>query len=137
MQADQNMMVPKPLTEYGWQISENTLIVDWDSENNMAAVRERVVGLLKGCGCKIGCETRQCGCKKNDKKCGEGRNCTNCKNTQHTTQTQEKSDDVAEASIEEIIADGPSSENIEEIMDWVFGDYSFQSEGGEDSSNED
>ena len=62
--------------------------------------------------------------------------CTNCKNTQNTTQTQEESDDLAEASIEEIIADGPSSENIEEIMDWVFGDYSFESEGGEDSSNE-
>ena len=38
---------------------------------------------------------------------------------------------------EEIIADGPSSENIEEIMDWVFSDYSFESEGGEDSNNED
>ena len=110
-QADLNTMVPKHLSEYGWQISKNTLNVDWDSENNMVAVRERVAGLLKGCSCKTGCETRQCGCKRNDKKCGEGCNCTNCKNKQHTTQTQEESDDLAEASIEEIIADGPSSEN--------------------------
>ena len=62
----------------------------------MAAVRERVAGLITGCGCKTGCETRQCGCKRNDKKCGEGCNCTNCKNTQHRTQTQEESDDLAE-----------------------------------------
>ena len=106
-QADLNTMVPKPFSEYGWQISKNTLNVDWDSENNMVAVRERVAGLLKGCSCKTGCETWQCGCKRNDKKCGEGCNCTNCKNKQHTTQIQEESDDLAEASIEEIIADGP------------------------------
>ena len=56
-------MVPKPLSEYGWQISKNTLNVDWDSENNMVAVREMVAGLLKGCSCKTGCETQQCGCK--------------------------------------------------------------------------
>ena len=63
-QADLNTMVPKPLSEYGWQISKNSLTVDWDSENNIAAVRERVAGLLKVCGCKTGCETRQCGCKR-------------------------------------------------------------------------
>ena len=56
-QADLNTMVPKPLSEYGWQISKNTLTIDWDSENNMAAVRKRVAGLLKGCGCKTRCET--------------------------------------------------------------------------------
>ena len=71
-QADLNTMVPKPLSEYGRQISKNTLNIDWDSENNMVAVRERVAGLLKGCSCKTGCETWQCGCKRNDKKCGEG-----------------------------------------------------------------
>ena len=51
------------------------------------AIRERVAGLLKGCGCKTGCQTRQCGCKGKGKACGEGCNCMNCTNTDTCTQT--------------------------------------------------
>ena len=57
-QADRNTMAPKPVSEYGWKIIEGTLAFDWDSDSNMDAIRERVAGLLKGCGCKTGCQTR-------------------------------------------------------------------------------
>ena len=63
-QSDKNIMCPKPLSEYGWITTKDTLAIDWDSQSNMDAVRERVAGLLKGCACKTGCLTRQCGCKK-------------------------------------------------------------------------
>ena len=56
-------MCPKPLTEYGWITTKDTQAVDWDSQGNMDAVRERLAGLLKGCECKIGCLT-QCECQK-------------------------------------------------------------------------
>ena len=82
----------------------------------MKEVRERVEGLLKGCSCKTGCETRQCGCKKKNKKCGEGCNCLNCKNAEYTIQSHDDREvDLAEISIEEVIADDPPSD----IEEWV------------------
>lgn len=66
-QADLHQMSLKPITEYGWNINNDILTVDWDCEDNMKAVRERVEGLLKGCSCKTGCETRQCGCRKKER----------------------------------------------------------------------
>ena len=80
-QADRNTMYPKTLSNYGWNVKDDSLTVDWDSDINMDAVRERVVSLLKGCGCRAGCQTRHCGCKGKGKVCGEGCNCTNCMNT--------------------------------------------------------
>ena len=122
-QADKNTIIPKPLFDYGWKIQDDALIVDWDSDINMDAVKERVEGLLKGCGCKTGCQTRQCRCKGKGKACGEGCNCTNCTNT--ILQTPHATDcmgEMEETSIEEIIEDSVP-EDINEIMDWVFGEY--------------
>lgn len=50
-----------------------------------------------------------------------------------------ESDDLAAVSMEEVLSDVPPSENIEEIMEWVFGDYtlSSESEDGEESSDQD
>ena len=36
----------------------------WDSDTNIKEVMLRVAGLLKGCGCKTGCQTQHCGCKR-------------------------------------------------------------------------
>ena len=41
-QADRNTIIPKPLSNYGWKVQDNTLAVDWDSDVNMDAVKERV-----------------------------------------------------------------------------------------------
>lgn len=70
----------------------------------MDAARERVAGLLRGCGCKTGCQTRQCGCRSKEKACGEGCTCMNCTNTE----LQAMADAVSSTevtSIEEIMED--------------------------------
>ena len=115
-QADQHEIAMQPITDYGWQINNDSLTIDWGCESNMKTVRERVAGLLKGCNCKIGCRTWQCGCRKNEKKCSEGCHCNE--------PVPEESDELA---LEEDIGDGPSSESIDDIMDWVFGDHSIDS----------
>ena len=48
-QADSKTITPKPIYNYGWKDIDGTLSVDWDSDSNMDAVRERVAGLLRGC----------------------------------------------------------------------------------------
>ena len=131
---ESNTIVPKPLSEYGWKVQDSTLVVDWDSDINMDAVKERVEGLLKGCGCKTGCQTRQCRCKGKGKAYGEGCNCTNCNNTGVQTPTTAS---MEEMNIEEIIEDS-APEDLNEIMQWVFGDYQAQrvSEAEEESDSD-
>ena len=46
-QADRITIIPKPLSSYGWKVQDNTLAVDWDSDVNTDAVKERVEGRLE------------------------------------------------------------------------------------------
>ena len=101
----------------------------WDSDTNIKEVMLRVTGLLKGCGCKTGCQTKRCGCKGKNKKCGEGCECRNCLNTPHSPQiTSIENDEFIAASIEERISDGPLMEDVDDIMDWVFQHNSMGSD---------
>ena len=63
-QAADNMVVLAPLAGNGWIKEDGKFLIDWDSKDNMHAVRQRVDLLLKGCACKSGCKTKRCGCKK-------------------------------------------------------------------------
>ena len=92
----------------------------------MDAIRKRVATLLKGCGCKTGCQTRQCGCKAKGQACGEGCNCMNCTNTDMNT-TANSTNSLEEASIEEIVEDSPP-EDLDEVMEWVFGEQEAELE---------
>ena len=42
-------MVLQPLTQYGRKVSGELFTFDWDSDENMATVRQRVEGITKGC----------------------------------------------------------------------------------------
>ena len=80
-QANQNNMELLPLSIYGWNVHNNTLTIDWDSQANMATVDARVTGLLKGCKCKTGCSSKRCSCRNKGKECSIGCDCINCTNT--------------------------------------------------------
>ncbi len=78
-------MVLVPLHGHGCnKTREGQIQVDWESEENLRRVRERVTLLLKGCGCKTGCTTNRCSCKKGEK-CGPGYRCRNCSNDESST----------------------------------------------------
>ena len=110
-QSCESHMVLKPLTEYGWRIEEGELYYDWDSEENMVAVRNRVDALTKGCHCKTGCKTARCGCRKKGKMCAEGCECLNCSNVPCPG---EDGDDFYEVSLQE------SAIEDEETMELFF-----------------
>ena len=120
-QSCQSHMVLAPLTEFGWRIEEDELHFNWDSEENMAAVRERVETLTKGCHCKAGCRTARCSCKKKGKKCAEGCECFNCSNVTHSGQSND--DNLYDVSIEETaMEDDELFEEVEETMQMIFGE---------------
>ena len=70
---------------HGWiRDEDNELSICWE---NLQKVKSRVNLLMKGCGCKFGCATKRCGCRKNGEVCGPGCRCTNCENTDEDTGT--------------------------------------------------
>ena len=119
-QADQNEMHLQPMTSFGWRITDGILKIEWDTESNIKNIRERVHVLTKGYKCTTGCSTNRCSCRKNEKKCSVGCECTNCtKSSQgdtHSTNTQEDTE-LSDLAIEE----EPSTLPVDEIMNIIFG----------------
>ena len=80
-QSEHNSVITLLLTSFGWAIENNKLIVDWDSSENITAIKKRVSFLTNGCRCKTGCRTKRCKCVRNENHCGPGCSCNNCSNT--------------------------------------------------------
>ena len=91
-QADSQNIVYHPLDGNGWrQPDSETLEIDWDSNDHLSTVRTRVALLQKGCGCKTGCRTGRCKCKKSNNHCGPGCKCHGCLNLPTSTSTSQPS----------------------------------------------
>lgn len=80
-QAESARMVLAPLEGNGWLREEGILNIVWDTPVNRLKVKQRVRLLMNGCGCKTGCRSGRCGCKKSGSICGAGCRCVNCENT--------------------------------------------------------
>ena len=91
-QAESNVMLLAPLDCNGWTKNNETLEIFWDTAENIQKIRQRVRLLMNGCGCKSGCRTGRCGCKKKGEVCGTGCRCAHCENTDSIDQQEE--DDV-------------------------------------------
>ena len=67
---------------YGWTKLEGTgYTFQWDTEEQVMAIRNKVCKYTKGCKCiKNGCKTKQCCCKQKGQTCGPGCQCINCEN---------------------------------------------------------
>ena len=84
-QSTNNIM---DLPNYGYIKIGEKVIPDWDSEENIQCVKERVNFLLKGCCCKKSkCQTKQCKCLKVGHPCGPGCRCVCCNNKETTHPT--------------------------------------------------
>ncbi len=93
----------------GWERDENgEYSVNWDSPEACKQVQETIEFLTKGCSCKKGCQTRQCGCKKKGRHCGPGCECHGCVNLPVDTVEKLASDEDADEE------GGSGSDNEEE-----------------------
>ena len=72
----QDMFEGLPLPENsGWKNEDDTFKIDWNSADLQDKVKGTIEFLTKGCSCKHGCKTRQCGCRKKSQHCGPGCEC--------------------------------------------------------------
>lgn len=131
-----NMLVYTDLANYGWSRKDNKLQVVWDVPENIANSQKKLDFVFNGCRCKTGCISKRCKCMKQNRKCGPGCNCINCRNL-NATHLQEL--DICDIEVDELIQESrlvedefvnesdddlriEEDEEIDEIMDFVFGE---------------
>ena len=133
-QSTSNHITYPPLNDHGWkQPDQNTLSIDWDSESNVSQIRSRVDLICKGCGCKTGCHTVRCKCKKRHQCCGVGCKCSGCTNlplqaTSHPSNTDlETTDSDSSSEDEDDHTEDHTfgSMSVDDIMMEVFGDFDY------------
>ena len=68
-----------PLPEHsGWIKDGEGYVFDWEDTEVADRVRGTIQFLTKGCNCKKGCVSNNCGCKKKSNYCGPGCECQGC-----------------------------------------------------------
>ncbi len=97
----------------------NTLTIDWDSENNVTNVKERVALIRKGCNCKTGCSTARCKCKKSNFQCGPGCKCLGCTNLPIEAVGQSNAESVD--SSDDSSTESDLDNQVDQLMVDIFG----------------
>ena len=135
-QATQNQITYPPLQGNGWKLDNNCLHIEWDSDDNISKVRMRVALLKKGCGCKTGCQTGRCKCKKNNNPCGPGCKCVGCcnmpKGVSPGQANVEQEDNVDSCESEDDLI-----EEVDDVINDVFGTSTKSDSDGEDLEKQD
>lgn len=76
-----------PPEQCGWcKDEEGDYTCDWKCPEVIERVTDTINFLTKGCSCKKGCQTNQCGCRKKNNTCGPGCQCQGCKNVATVTE---------------------------------------------------
>ena len=130
--SDQYEGLPPP-ESHGWLKGENGYVIDWEAEDVQQKIQATLDFLDKGCGCKTGCKTKRCSCKKKGKTCGAGCDCRGCTNVTISNPVSQKDEelDELEDDEEDLSEDSDSEEEIlqteiitdvitddETIVDW-------------------
>ena len=103
------------------------LEIDWDSAENIAQIRTTVALVKKGCGCKTGCVSARCKCRKQGNHCGPGCKCLRCcslpvlapANISNINETSDESSSEEELSTENMYEE--LENEVDQIMDTIFG----------------
>ena len=126
-QCTSNVISYPTLNGNGWKIENGDIQIDWESNENMAQVRQTVALIRKGCGCKTGCKSPRCKCKRAGSYCF-GCKCIDCHNlpdnsspdTSHTATTvQSSSESESESESDD---NSELDREVNDIMMDVFGD---------------
>ena len=118
--SEQDMYNPLPLPEEsGWMKSDGCYVIDWEAPEVQDKVRKSIDFLLKGCSCKKGCRTTNCGCRKKARYCGPACLCQECVNLQ---QIDENGDDICSNTDEETTDESDLSAEEQCIEDEIITD---------------
>jgi len=69
--SEEDVFSSLPLPEEsGWNKLDDGYTFDWEAPEIQSRVQEAIDFLIKGCSCKKGCKTANCGCRKKGRYCG-------------------------------------------------------------------
>ena len=108
-QSSSNEVTSLSPTDYGWNTLENGYKIQYETDEQVLIVKQRVSKFTKGCKCKNGCKTKKCGCKKQELQCGPGCRCLNCENLLTSQDVSSSAIDIGGTSTE--IESDTESEN--------------------------
>ena len=92
--SEEDVFSSLPLPEEsGWNKSDDGYTFDWEAPEIQSKVQETIDFLMKGCNCKKGCKTANCGCRKKGRYCGPACLCQECSNLETETPTTNQDDD--------------------------------------------
>lgn len=140
-QADINEIKYPNIEDWGWCISGENLLFQWDSDENIKKVENYRKLWTGGCNCRAirsPCANRICGCRKLDKTCGPSCKCSsNCCNKPedpsiegllkgHNTNSEDSNVEL-DVQIEECLTDDeldyPSEWDYSDVEDFDVVDY--------------
>ena len=107
-----------PPEHSGWIKDGDTYSIDWEAAEGVSKIRGTITFLTKGCSCKKGRATNNCGCRKKSNHCGPGCECQGCTNLPQVRQdnNHDVSDDEDNSSDnKDDLTDYNSSEESEEL----------------------
>jgi len=107
-----------PLPEHsGWiHHSDGTYAIDWEAPEIQEKIKDTIDFLTKGCSCKKGCKSKNCGCQKKSSYCGPGCECQGCVNLpveQHANEEESADEDNGDSSG---LASDSSDESSDELQ---------------------
>lgn len=90
---------PPAITDHGWVVTDKRVEIKW------MTLPPAPDGILENanCGCKTGCATKRCACRKAALKCTSLCSCTNCNNAPSTDEPEESDIDLEENDDEDAL----------------------------------
>ena len=90
----------------GWILNVNgSYLIDWEDPIKQDHIRQNMDYLLSGCGCKKGCTSGKCGCKRKQAFCGPGCVCSGCKNVPEISTINTHSSEIHSSSDSDVSSD--------------------------------
>lgn len=98
------------------------MLIDWEADDVKLKIKSTLDFLSKGCGCKTGCKTNRCSCKKMGRSCGAGCECRGCTNMQLASQPSLEEDEEEEEDEETEQEEEEAEDEEEEVVQQEYDD---------------
>ena len=106
---------PRP-EDSGWiRKLDGSFAIDWEAPEVQDKIKTTIEFLIKGCSCKKGCKSKNCGCRKKDNYCGPGCECQGCSNlpVQLNDAEDDSTDDEVSSELETASSVDSSDDGLE------------------------
>ena len=116
--SEEDIYTPLPLSEEsGWMKSDGCYVIDWEAREIQDKVQQSIDFLIKGCSCKKGCRTANCGCRKKARYCGPACLCQGCVNLNIEENGENNENDLCSTTEGEDTTDESDLSNEEEYIE--------------------